>query len=148
MMRAALLRDKMGLVRGGSGVETAIADLERRRLKRALFGRLGGGPSSSSTSSSSAEDGTSLHPILADPLTKDPLASPTDPGRVFVGRTDTYINLLEPASVGDYDGDDDDDGTTASAASISPILSSLLAFVPPPLRSIIANATNSGNDVE
>jgi hypothetical protein len=145
----------------------ATSDLEERRrvLKRALLGRLGGGPSSSSSSSSSSsyagDESPSFDPILADPLTKDPLrasfvgpilgggsarsgvrlalTSPLDPDRVFGGRTDTYVNLLEPApaSVGN------EDVVGGAKTTTSPILSSLLAFVPPPLRSIIANVTNS-----
>lgn len=137
---------------------TESRDLERRRLKLALLGRLGGPPPSSDEGAAAA--GASFDPVLADPLTKEPLraslrgpilgggasrsgrsvalrASP-DSDRVFAGRTDTYINLLEPAS-------DGDDGERATAAS-SPILSSLLSVAPPPLRSLVADATNS--DVE
>ena len=147
----------------------ATSDLEERRraLKRALLCRLGGGPSSSSSSSSSSyagDESPSFDPILADPLTKDPLrasfvgpilgggsarsgvrlalTSPLDPDRVFGGRTDTYVNLLEPAPAS---ADDDEDVAGGSKTAPSPILSSLLAFVPPPLRSIIANVTNNPN---
>jgi len=131
----------------------ATSDLEERRraLKRALLGRLGGGPSSSSSSSSYAGDESpSFDPILADPLTKDPLrasfvgpilgggsarsgvrlalTSPLDPDRVFGGRSDTYVNLLEPAPA----SVDDEDVVGGAKTAASPILSSLLAFVPPP----------------
>lgn len=120
-------------------------DLERRRLKRALLGRLGVG------------DAAACDPVLADPQTKAPLSvSPTGPimrggsglsgrglvlrpsegaERVFTGRTDTYINLLEPASTPTE--------TEEETTSISPILSSLLSFAPPPLRSLLAKGSDS-----
>ncbi|KAL3827559.1 hypothetical protein ACHAXA_002056 [Cyclostephanos tholiformis] len=157
-------------------------DIERRRLKTALLGRLRvSRPSSSSSSSFSSSDVDHdenspssspliLDPIFVDPITKDPLRamsfvgpilgggasmsgiglsfiSSTDPERVYGGRTDTYIDLLEPAtssSSASIDDDDDDDDAVLSSKS-SPILSTLLAFVPPPLRTLVANATNSGD---
>lgn len=137
---------------------TDSMDAERQRLKRALLGRLGG--------SGSFDDGVfapSFNPILVDPETKEPLrtsyvgpilsggstmsgvrlalSSSTDSGRIFKGRTDTYINLLEPASTVI-----DTSNEKMTTASNSAILSSLLAFAPPPLRSIIANATGSNLD--
>mmetsp|Transcript_24789 Transcript_24789/g.45574 ORF Transcript_24789/g.45574 Transcript_24789/m.45574 type:complete len:438 (+) Transcript_24789:154-1467(+) len=137
-------------------------DLERQRLKQALLGRLGG----PSLSTGDDEDGTrrnvAFDPVLADPLTKESLSmslkgpilggssprsgisltlrSSADSDRVFEGRTNTYINLLEPAST---TTEDEEEKTSVSS---SPLLSSLLTFVPPPLRPFIANATNS--DVE
>ena len=144
---------------------------ERRRLKRALLGRLGG---PSLPVEGTAEDGTSatnnfvgaFDPVLADPLTKDPLGisvrgpilgnsprssglrvslrSSADPDRIFAGRTNTYINLLEPTTVSSSSAPSSDDAATAETAS-SPILSSLLTFAPPPVRSIIANTANNAN---
>lgn len=136
-------------------------EMKRRLLKRALLGRLGG-PSPSSTSEA---NGVAYDAVLADPLTKDPLAmsftgpilgggvgkvsrsgirlslrSSADSDRIFGGRTNTYINLLEPAS-------SNDDDKASSAVSSSPLLSTLLTMTPPPLRSIVANVTNS-EDVE
>ncbi|KAL9181395.1 hypothetical protein ACHAXT_010200 [Thalassiosira profunda] len=127
-------------------------ELERQRLKQALLGRLGGGKAEAA-----------FDPVLVDPLTKDPLTltakagvilggstgssgtrltlrSAEDSDRVFEGRTNSYINLLEPAS----DTSEADEEKTS--VSKSPVLSSLQTLIPPPLRSIIANATNS--DVE
>lgn len=139
---------------------------QRRLLKRALLGRIGGGVVEDGIASVGVQD-----PVLADPLTKEPLsvyASPrrgpilggtpsrrslglsvtlrasSESDRVFEGRTDTYINLLEPASSTDEVADGEDAGRTSVASS--PLLSSLQPFIPPPLRRIVANATNS--DVE
>lgn len=67
-------------------------------------------------------------------------ASP-DSERVFTGRTDIYINLLEP--VNDSNSDGMDDAGNNKKVSSSPILSSLLTFTPPPLRPLIANLPNS-----
>lgn len=134
--------------------EDAVKDsneLKRQRLKQALLGRIGG-------SSRSAEDS-----VLADPLTKDSLSimsstgpilggstsrtggrltlrSSADSERVFEGRTNTYINLLEPASASTPSDTDEEEKTSVSS---SPILASLLTLAPPPLRSIIANVTKS-----
>lgn len=135
-------------------------EMKRRLLKRALLGRLGG-PSPSSSTSSESND-VAYDAVLADPLTKDPLAmsftgpilgggggsasrsgirlslrSSADSDRVFGGRTNTYINLLEPVP------SNDDDDKASSAVSSSPILSTILTMTPPPLRSIVANVTNS-----
>ena len=137
-----------------TNVESRIDDMERRRLKQSLLSRFGG--------DAPANTSYSFDPILADPMTKEPLrasfvgpilsggltrsgvrlslTSVTNADRIFEGRTDTYINLLEPLSV--IDGTDDEKSSTA----INPILSSLLAFTPPPLRSIIADATGSNLD--
>lgn len=136
-------------------VESSIDDIERSRLKRSLLSRFGGDGSQATTS-------YSFDPILVDPMTKEPLraavvgpilsggskrsgvrlslTSVSNSDRIFEGRTDTYINLLDPVTVID---DTDDEKSTKS---ISPILSSLLAFAPPPLRSIIADATGSNLD--
>ncbi|KAL7534113.1 hypothetical protein ACHAXR_005637, partial [Thalassiosira sp. AJA248-18] len=130
-------------------------EMERERLKQELLGRLGG-PSLISSSSD---------PVLADPLTKEPLImslkgpilgggpplsgisltlrSSVDSDRVFEGRTTTYINLLEPASTSTLPSESGEDKTSVSS---SPILSFLLALTPPPLRSIIANATHYSDD--
>jgi hypothetical protein len=162
--------------------ENDANDIERRILKRALFGRLRVSVPSSSSSSDDVDESVPsslsspspslLDPIFVDPFTKDPLRamsfvgpilgggsstsgigmtliSSTDANRAFRGRTDTYINLLEPTSssaslMNDVDENVDDE---KSSSVSSPILSSLLVFVPPPLRSIVANATNSGEYV-
>ena len=97
---------------------SASKDLERQRLKQALLGRLGG-----PTISSAQEDknyAALFDPVLADPITKEPLSisyigpilgggasrsgvrvelsSSADSERIYEGRTNKYINLLEPAS--------------------------------------------------
>lgn len=134
-------------------IANEIKDLKRQQLKKALLGSLGG-PSPSSAFDS----------VLVDPLTKEPLSislkgpilgggtagsgirltasSSADSDRIFEGRTNTYINLLEPTSASN-EVEDEADKTSVSS---SPILSSLLTFAPPPLRSMIAKATNS--DIE
>jgi hypothetical protein len=138
-------------------------DLERQRLKQALLGRLGG-----PTISSAQEDknyAALFDPVLADPITKEPLSisyigpilgggasrsgvrvelsSSADSERIYEGRTNTYINLLEPVSSSTSE-DVESDGEKTSVSK-SPILASLLSLTPPPLRSIIANVTNSEN---
>jgi len=120
---------------------------KRQQLKQALLGRIG-----SSSSNNFVSD-----PLLVDPMTKEPLSmslkgpilgsnagvrltlkSASDSERVFGGRSDAYINLLEPIS------DDEEEKTTVSS---SPILSSLLTLTPPPVRALIANAS-SDSDLE
>lgn len=118
----------------------ATADVERRRRKEALFGLLGGGRDSSSKSS------PSFDPVLADPVTKEPLSvSVTGPilgggvsslrlkltsegGSKYGGRTNQYINLLEPIV------DEESGSSTASAA----LVSTAMALIPPPLRSALS----------
>lgn len=162
--RTTTARSSSALAEDASEAATKSSDAreaERLRLKRALLGRIGG-PSPSSREGEAAYD-----PVLVDPLTKEPLrlsvrgpilggatsrsgvrlslSSSAGSDRVFEGRTNTYINLLEPASASSSasDGEDVDEGSRAVSASSSPILSSLLSFTPPPLRTIIANATKS-----
>ena len=134
-------------------------ELERQRLKQALFGKIGGRMSD--------DKDLAYDAILADPETKESLSmalkgpilgggaprsgisltmrSSIDSDRVFEGRTNTYINLLEPASDASSDLSESEDDEKTSVSK-SPLLSSLLTFTPPPLRPFIANATNS--DVE
>jgi len=119
--------------------------LERKRLKQALLGRLG--------RSNEAYD-----PVLADPKTKELLSislkgpiihggsplsglsltlrSSEGSDRVFEGRTNTYLNLLDPVVSTPFV----EEKTTLS---FSLILSSLLTVTPHPIRSIIAKGTNS-----
>ncbi|KAL3791568.1 hypothetical protein ACHAW5_000871 [Stephanodiscus triporus] len=147
-----------------AGSDGTTDDDERRRLKGAILGRLGGGGGgrSSSSSSSSISLASTVDPVLADPLTKEPLRvtfvgpvlgggasgsgmrlalySSTDADRAFAGRTDTYLDLLEPSSSSSASVDDDDDDGGGATSKSPPILSSLLSLVPPPLRSIVANA--------
>mmetsp|Transcript_11476 Transcript_11476/g.22990 ORF Transcript_11476/g.22990 Transcript_11476/m.22990 type:complete len:406 (+) Transcript_11476:125-1342(+) len=120
---------------------------KRKQLKQALLGKIG-----SSSSNNFISD-----PLLVDPMTKEPLSlslkgpilgsnagvrltlkSASDSERVFEGRSDAYINLLEPIS------DDKDEKTSVST---SPILASLLTLTPPPVRSLVANIS-SNSDLE
>lgn len=144
---------------------TANKELERQRLKQSLLGRLGGPTLSTIEDKNNA---AVFDTVLADPLTKEPLSmsyigpilgggasrsgirvalsSSADSNRVFEGRTNTYINLLEPASSSTSSSSDlESDSNQKSSVSKSPILASLLSLTPPPLRSIIANVTNSEN---
>ena len=119
---------------------------KRQQLKQALLGRIG------SPSSNIVSD-----PLLVDPMTKEPLSisikgpiigsnagvcltlkSTSNSERVFEGRSDVYINLLEPIS---------DDAEEKTSVASSPILSSLLTLTPPPVRSLIANVS-SNSDLE
>jgi len=123
-------------------------DLKRQQLKQALLGRLG------DTNTDSGYD-----PVLCDPFTQESLSLSSikgpilggarsggvrlsltsESGDTFEGRTNTYINLLEPASA---ISEEDEEKTSISR---SPILSSLMTLTPPPLRSIIAS---NSDDVE
>ena len=145
-------------------------EIERQRQKQALLGLLGGQPRSTSSPSDSEDDSvlnvnksyTAYDPILVDPLTKEPLTitlkgpilgggtsssgirlslrSSADSNRVFEGRTDGYINLLEPAAAKteksnenslDDDNDNGEEGKKRTSVSSSPLLSSLLTLTPP-----------------
>lgn len=154
-------------------------EMKRQQLKQALLGRLGGQPPSSYSSDDNLIP--VYDPVLADPLTKEslrisvmgpilggggsssrssgggrrlslrPLSVGSD--RVFEGRTNTYINLLEPVvsssssiSSETDEGEEEKKKKKKTTVSSSPILSSLLTFTPPQLRSMVANVTNS--DVE
>lgn len=123
-------------------------ELQRQQLKQALLGRLG-----------DTNTDTSYDPVLCDPFTQESLSLSSikgpilggarfggvrlsltsESGDTFEGRTNTYINLLESASA---IPEEDEEKTSISR---SPILSSLLTFTPPPLRSIIAS---NSDDVE
>lgn len=130
-------------------------DIARKKQKQALLGLLGG--SSDETSKATYD------PLLVDPISKEPLAvsvkgpilggssssgvglslrASPDSERVFTGRTDVYINLLEPVNESKYE-EMDDTSNNSKKVSTSPILSSLLTFTPPPLRPLIANLPNS-----
>ena len=156
-------------------VQSDSKEMKRQQLKQALLGRIGGQPPSYSDDNLIPV----YDPVLADPLTKEslrisvmgpilgggggsssrsssggrrlslrPLSVGSD--RVFEGRTNTYINLLEPVSSSPISTSETDEGEeekkTKTTVSSSPILSSLLTFTPPQLRSMVANVTNS--DVE
>lgn len=133
---------------------SADKEAARKKQKQALLGLLGG--------SSDEKNASSYDPLLVDPISKEPLAvsvkgpilggsstsgvslslrASPDSERVFTGRTDIYINLLEP--VNDSNSDGMDDAGNNKKVSTSPILSSLLTFTPPPLRPLIANLPNS-----
>lgn len=143
------------IVTSNNDALTKKRELERHRQKQALLGLLGG----------MNNDQLLYDPVLADPLTKDALAislkgpilggrtpsssgvrlalrSSMDSNRVFEGRTDAYINLLEPVNNDKGTAKDDEemaDSKSKTSVSNSPILSSLLTFTPPPLRSLFAN---------
>eukprot|EP00804_Cyclotella_cryptica_P018376 CCRYP_015467-RA/>CCRYP_015467-RA protein AED:0.31 eAED:0.31 QI:293/1/1/1/1/1/2/321/432 len=127
----------------------------RQKQKQALLGLLGG-----------SDDRSRIvyDPVLADPISKEPLAvsvkgpilggssssgltlslrTSPDSERVYAGRTDAYINLLEPVNESTSDEIDDTKSNSKRTVSTSPILSSLLTLTPPPLRPILANAANS-----
>ena len=119
-------------------------DLKRQQLKQALLGRLG------DTNKDSGCD-----PVLCDPFTQESLSLSSikgpilgarsggvrlsltsESGDTFEGRTNKYINLLEPASA---ISEEDEEKKT------SIILSTVLSLTPPPIRSIIAS---NSDDVE
>ena len=134
---------------------TDFKEIARQKQKQALLGLLGG---------SDDKNKVVYDPVLVDPISKEPLAisvkgpilgrstssgvglslrSSPESERVYAGRTDAYINLLEPVT----EANEIDDSTNNSKkVATSPILSSLLTFAPPPLRPLIANLPNS--DIE
>jgi hypothetical protein len=133
---------------------SADKEIARKKQKQALLGLLGG--------SSDEKSNISYDPLFVDPISKEPLVvsvkgpilggssasgvslslrSSPDSDRVFAGRTDVYINLLEPVS--ESNSADMDDARSSKKVSTSPILSSLLTFTPPPLRPLIASLPNS-----
>ena len=136
------------------GTSTDEKEAARKKQKQALLGLIGGPDDKS--------NGTKFDPLFVDPITKEPLAVSVkgpilggsssssvgislrtlsdSPGRVFAGRTDEYINLLEPVN---EDEEANDSSNNNRKVSTSPILSSLLTFTPPPLRPLIANLPNS-----
>lgn len=147
----AVADDVTAVVSDDAALLAERRDEQRRKQKQALFGLIGGG---------SDNNDVVYDPLLADPATKEPLAisvkgpilggssfnsvrlslrSSADSERVFEGRTDEYINLLEPVDNKVYG---DTDGNEKSSVSKSPILSSLLTFAPPPLRPLIANVNS------
>jgi hypothetical protein len=131
-----------------------LREVARQKQKQALLGLLGG---------SDDKSRIVYDPVLADPISKEPLAvsvkgpilgssssgfklslrTSPDSERVYAGRTDAYINLLEPLNESTVDEIDDKKDNSKKTVSNSPVLSSLLTLTPPPLRPIIANAANS-----
>ena len=137
-----------------AGISTDQKEVARKKQKQALLGLLGGPEKKSNA--------TKYDSLFVDPITKEPLAVSVkgpilgssssssvgfslrtlsdSPRRVFAGRTDEYINLLEPVNEGE-DANNSSQGNRK--VSTSPILSSFLTFTPPPLRPLIANIPNS-----
>ncbi len=146
-----------------TAIDATEKALRRQKQKQALLGLLGGRRASTSDASNKND---AYDPVFADPLTKQPLSvtlkgpilgggtSPSglrlslstsdDSSRIFEGRTDSYINLLEPARTGEDSSavETNEEKKSKPSVSSSPILSSLLTLTPPPLRSVIANNTN------
>lgn len=128
----------------------------RRKQKEALLGLIGSASEDEGSPSKVGYD-----PVLASPETKEPLrivrdgpilggdvrssgvkvsmrTSPSSPVS-YSGRTDTYLNLLEPARTADETFDDDgSDGSGKSA--LQNAADALRVFIPPPLRSALATA--------
>jgi len=123
----------------------------RLRKKKELLGLLGTGKKSSDVV-------VPCDPVLADPITKIPLrieamgpvlsgevSSPgiklslkpvgEEGGAEYMGRTNTFYNLLEP--VEETTSSSSDDGT---GPALSETLDQLRVFIPPPLRSALATA--------
>lgn len=123
--------------------EQTQKELKRQRLKQTLLGQIGSLLSNGPVTSD---------PLLVDPLTKEPLSlslkgpilgsnagvhftlkSASDSERAFEGRSDAYINLLEPIN---------EEETKKTSVATSPIVSSLLTLTPPPVRSLLASSNS------
>ena len=125
--------------------DDATLEEKRQEQKKALIGLFGGG----STSKMALVD-----PVLACPTTKEPLSIQTSGAILgsdmtagvkvsfsssnsneklyYSGRTNTYYNLLEPNMENDTNSNNDSNQNL--------LLRNMQVFVPPPLRSVFANA--------
>lgn len=124
--------------------DDATLEEKRQEQKKALIGLFGGG----STSQMALVD-----PVLACPTTKEPLSIQTSGAILgsdmtagvkvsfssnsneklyYSGRTNTYYNLLEPNMENDTNSNNDSNQNL--------LLRNMQVFVPPPLRSVFANA--------
>eukprot|EP00978_Attheya_sp_CCMP212_P033161 scaffold132545_cov47-Attheya_sp.AAC.2 len=163
--------------------ETRTRSIRAQQQKRALLQLLGGGTTTNTHMKSSPD------PVLADPLTKEPLfirrttsssssrrrlsgpllgnggsvpisltlqtndpsdassSSRSNNNVVYRGRTDTYLNLLEPVASSPVD-DHDENGTDTDDSIKSPRLNlnAFRVFVPPPLRSVFSSFSNNNNN--
>jgi len=147
-----------------SETTTVDVDEERQLAKAKLFGLIG---ASTITSSSTSSPAYYVDPVLADPITKEPLkisvsgtilggqGSKNTGMKVvlsseedeYVGRTNTYYNLLRQTSSSDDNDDDGNDGDgngngngiddESSNALKKSAMSTLSVFIPPPLRSVL-----------
>lgn len=145
---------------GGGG------DAARQIQKRALLSLLGGGGGGGGGEAASPMDPVLADPATKEPLrisrrgstallggagvgsgsgsgsrsglgTALTLRSSPDSDAVYAGRTDTYLNLLEPEAA-----DGGGDGGAASA-----LIGSLSVLVPPPLRAALASTGLTGDYV-
>ena len=92
-------------------------------------------------------------PVLADPITKEPITIARkstvlggtpggktkfelkSPSNTYVGYSDSYLDLLQPAATAEDSPDDNTNKTTTSIFARN-----LVPFIPPPLRSALATA--------
>ena len=131
------------------------AESIRRKQKQALLGLIGAG-------SDAANAAKVADPVLADPITKEPLTivrnggsavifgdstgtsssgskvtlrSSPDSGVVYSGRTDTYYNLLDAEDSTDDSTDDDGTGSNSNLSErASDFVAAVTPLIPPPLR--------------
>jgi ubiquinone/menaquinone biosynthesis C-methylase UbiE len=135
--------------------------VELARQKKALLELIGAPSSSSSSSSSKTKD-----PVLADPITKEPLEITVPGVRIggniprssssimykiqsstnsYKGSTDTYIDLLEPVTKKDTNNSNDDDPKNNNNQFVENVMKQALPFIPFSLRSSFATLSNSGS---
>mmetsp|Transcript_10623 Transcript_10623/g.16002 ORF Transcript_10623/g.16002 Transcript_10623/m.16002 type:complete len:419 (-) Transcript_10623:4552-5808(-) len=136
---------------------TTVLDVDeitekRRRAKAALLGLIG--------DDSESMKNAAVDPILADPITKEPLKISTmgtilggqssnnkgmkvslmSTDNTYTGRTNTYYNLLREQENNEEEGTDsnDDSGGDTSNSAVSDVLNSIQVFIPPPLRPVLS----------
>jgi len=136
-------------------IEKDANEIKRQKRKQALLQLLGSANRAGQPNSATSD------PVLAFPDTDEPLQiiteSPLMEGgaagvkvtfrnsvegndKIYVGRTDTYYNLLEPIGKDSMD-DTNNDNAKEIQTIISDVANQLRVFIPPPLRAIGATAT-------
>lgn len=134
--------------------DTRSREESRRQRKLKLFGLMG-------TEAPNQIVKASTDKILADPITKEPLTITTNgpilggqssagvkvslksSSRKYVGRTDTYFNLLSSSAENEYIAPDDNSGSTSQSSTddvSQNIINRLRNFVPGPFQSVLSSA--------
>lgn len=141
-------------------------ETRRRKQKAALLGLIGSSPEDNGVSSSDSPSGNGnagYDPVLASPETKEPIrivrdgpilagdagssgakvSMRTSPSSlvVYSGRTNTYLNLLEPQRMTSTAGEDETEGEGGDIRlALESVADSLRVLIPPPIRSAMATA--------
>ena len=136
-------------------IDTDSNDVERQKRKQVLL-QLLGSSNRVKKSSLAAFDSVLAFPNTNEPLqiiTESPLMEGGAPGvkvafrnamegndNFYVGRTDTYYNLLEPIEEGSSDTTTNTDSAKNIQNRVTDVVNQFRVFIPPPLRAIGASA--------